>query len=230
MIPSLALRWKNGGGYAEYACLPASTVLGRKPATISHTEAAAITIGAHTALHFLRKAKIKPGQQVLIYGASGSVGTYAVQLAKLLGAEVTAVSSAKNHKLLHSLGADKTLDYSKANFPQLLTQYDLVFDAVDKLPFSLAVKHLTPSGTFLNIASPLPSLHMLWTQLHSKKRIIMATSPKITREEMNYLTQLVEEGKLRVIMDKTYPLEEIQAAHAYVELGHKVGNVGIIIH
>ncbi|NRB50224.1 MAG: NAD(P)-dependent alcohol dehydrogenase [Saprospiraceae bacterium] len=218
------------GGYAEYVCLPASSILGHKPATVSHTEAAAITIGAHTALHFLRKAEVKPGQKVLIYGASGSVGTYAVQLAKLFGAEVTSVSSAKNHPLLESLGADKTLDYTDTYFRDKLERYDLIFDAVAKLPFSVAVKHLRPKGAYLNIASPLPSLSMLWTRLSSQKRIIMANSPKITAEEMTYLTQLVEEDKLKIVMDRTYPLEEIQAAHAYVGLGHKVGNVSITIN
>ena len=218
------------GGYAEYACLPASTILGQKPATLSHTEAAAITIGAHTALHFLRKAEVKPDQKVLIYGASGSVGTYAVQLAKLFGAEVIGVSSAKNHALLRSLGADETIDYTASDFRDNLGQYDLIFDAVAKLPFSLAVKHLNPTGTYLNIASPLPSLRMLWTRLSTKKRIIMSSSPKITAEEMTYLTTLVKEDKLKVVMDKTYALEEIQAAHAYVGLGHKVGNVGVRIN
>ncbi|MBX2871682.1 MAG: NAD(P)-dependent alcohol dehydrogenase [Saprospiraceae bacterium] len=217
------------GGYAEYACLPASTILGHKPAILSHPEAAAITIGAHTALHFLRKAAVKPGQKVLIYGASGSVGTYAVQLAKLFRAEVTGVSSAKNHALVRSLGADQTLDYTAPDFAEQLGQYDLIFDAVDKLPFSLAVEHMTPAGIYLNIASPLPSLRMLWTRLRTQKRIIMATSPKITAEEMTYLCKLVENGELKVVMDKTYTLEEIQAAHAYVGLGHKVGNVGIKI-
>lgn len=218
------------GGYAEYACLPASTILGHKPPMVSHTEAAAITIGAHTALHFLRKAEVKSGQKVLVYGASGSVGTYAVQLAKLFGAEVTAVSSAKNHALLKSLGADETLDYTSSDFPDQLEQYDLIFDAVAKLSYSLAVKHLSATGTYLNIASPLPSFHMLWTRLSTKKRIIMATTPKITTEEMTYLTKLVEEGQLKVVMDRTYPLAEIQAAHTYVGLGHKVGNVGITIY
>jgi len=217
------------GGNAEYVCLPSSTILGHKPKGISDVEAAAITIGAHTALHFLRKAEVKAGQKVLIYGASGSVGTYAVQLAKLFGAEVTGVSSAKNHELLYSLGADRTLDYTKADFPTLLGQYDLIFDAVDKLPFSLAVQKLAPQGTYLNIASPFPSPKMLWTRLRTKKRIIMAESSSITADDMAYVTKLVEEGDLKVIIDKVYTLEDIQVAHTYVGEGHKVGNVGIRI-
>lgn len=217
------------GGYAEYVCLPATTKLGRKPVELSYVEAAAISIGAHTALHFLRKAEVKPGQKVLIYGASGSVGTYAVQLAKLFRAEVTGVSSAKNHELLRSLGADKTLDYTHADFPQQLGQYDLIFDAVDKLSFSLAVQKLAPQGTYLNIASPFPSLKMLWTRLRTKKRIIMAESSSITANDMAYLTKLAEDGDLKVVIDKVYALEDIQEAHAYVEEGHKVGNIGIEI-
>lgn len=217
------------GGYAEYVCLPATTKLGRKPVELSYVEAAAISIGAHTALHFLRKAEVKPGQKVLIYGASGSVGTYAVQLAKLFRAEVTGVSSAKNHELLRSLGADKTLDYTHADFPQQLGQYDLIFDAVDKLSFSLAVQKLAPQGTYLNIASPFPSLKMLWTRLRTKKRIIMAESSSITANDMAYLTKLAEDGDLKVVIDKVYALEDIQEAHAYVEKGHKVGNIGIEI-
>jgi NADPH:quinone reductase-like Zn-dependent oxidoreductase len=203
-----------GGGYAEYICLPATDVVGRvvieiakKPANLSFEEAAAVPIGAMTARAFLRKANVKKGQKVLVYGASGSVGTYAVQLAKYYGAEVTGVCSAANLELVKSLGADTVIDYAKADFAKNGQRYDLVFDAVGKISRSKAKGSLTENGVFLST----------WG------------NGDMAPNDLSTLSGLIEAGKLKVVIDRTYPLEQIVEAHRYVEAGHKKGNVVITI-
>lgn len=213
------------GAYAEYKCLSESGPVSLKPSNITFEEAAAIPIGARTALFFLRKANIQRGQKVLVYGASGSVGSYAVQIAKYLGAHVTGVCSTANLEWVKSLGADQVIDYTVKDFSSDREAYDVIFEAVNKTSFSACMKSLKKVGTYININEPLPSARMLWTKLTSNKKIILSQNSPETSEALNYLKELVEAGKLKVVIDRTYPLEDIVEAHRYVEKGHKKGNV-----
>lgn len=200
------------GGYAEYKCLPETGTLALKPAAMSFEEAAAVPGGGMTALLVLEKAKLQPGQKILIYGASGSVGTFALQIAKHhFGAEVTAVCSTANLDLVTSLGADHAIDYTRQDFTQAGAQYDVVFDAVDKLAPSHGKKALKQSGTYLNVASDSGS------------------GGGVTAEVLIRLRQLIEAGKLKSVIDRCYPLEQIVEAHRYVQAGHKKGNVAITV-
>lgn len=215
------------GGYAEYICLPEKGCAALKPNNLSFEEAAALPIGAQTALHYLRKARIQPGQKVLIYGASGSVGTYAVQLAAYFGAEVTGVCSAANAALVRSLGATQVLDYTQPAWTTNAGTYDIVFVAVDKLPFAIASSLLKPEGTYINITQPMKSLPMLATTLFTKKKVFVGENSPETEEALLFLHTLVEAGLLRPVIDRCYPLDEIVEAHRYVDKGHKKGNVVI---
>jgi NADPH:quinone reductase-like Zn-dependent oxidoreductase len=217
----------NFGAYAEYTCLPEDGLIAHKPDSVEYGEAAAIPVGARTALHYLKKGKVQAGQKVLIYGASGSVGTYAVQLAKHFGAEVTGICSAANLELVRSLGADKVVDYTDGDFTQKLEQYDMIFLAVDKWPFSEGIPFLREEGVYINITNPLKTLPMLWTSLTTRKKILVGESPPGSPDELKYLMELVETGVLKPVIDRTYPLKEIVEAHRYVEKGHKKGNVVI---
>ncbi|PFN76545.1 NAD(P)-dependent alcohol dehydrogenase [Bacillus sp. AFS076308] len=216
------------GAYAEYKCLHEDGPVSIKPSNITYAEAAAIPIGARTALYFLRKANIQSGQKVFIYGASGSVGTYAVQLAKYFGANVTGVCSTTNLELVKSLGADKVIDYTAEDFSSTDETYDVIFEAVNKSSFSACMKLLKKDGTYINITEPLPSVRMLWTQLTSGKKILLSRNSPETSEALNFLKELVEAGKLKVVIDRSYEFKEIVEAHRYVEKGHKKGNV--VIH
>lgn len=224
-----ALSFKDFGAYAQYKCLPENASIALKPAQVSHEQAATIPIGALTALHYLQKAQVSYGQKVLVYGASGSVGTYAVQLAKYLGAEVTAVCSSSNLELVKALGADKAIDYTSTDYTQKLEQYDLILVAIDKIPFSICAKHLKTKGIYANITAPTKSLHMLWTSLTSQKKFLMGEHPHKSPENLKLLANLVASGKLKPVIDRTYTLEQIVDAHRYVEKGHKKGNVVVKI-
>ena len=196
------------GCYAQRTCVPATLkLLTPAPSNLSHDEAAAIPYGGLMALHFLGKANIESGQQVLVYGASGANGTCAVQLAKHLGAEVTAVCSTANVELLRSLGADTVLDYTKEQ-ASALSRYDVVFDAVGRRktsPLKEASRNaLTPAGKFISVDDALP---------------------RFRRDDLIRLRELAEAGKLKPVIDRRYPLEQIAEAHRYVEQGHKKGNV-----
>lgn len=217
------------GGYAEYKSLPEDGPIILKPATLSFEEAAALPIGARTALHFLKKGKIQKGQRVLIYGASGSVGSYAVQLAKHFGATVTAVSSAKNMEWVKSLGADHVLDYTAVDFLRKLETYDIILETVNKIPFSIFSKALTSNGVYLNVAAPSKSLAMLWASVTSKKTIIAGGNAPETAEDLIYLKRLIETGELHPVIDRSFTLDQIVEAHKYVDTGRKKGNVTIRI-
>ena len=221
---------KSFGAYAEYKCLPEDGVLAIKPVSLTYKEAAAIPFGGTTALHFLRKAKIEAGQKVLIYGASGAVGTSAVQLAKYFGAEVTGVCSTTNIAMVKSLGADKTIDYTKEDFSKNGEAYDIIFDTVGKSPFSGSIKSLKKNGYYLRVVHMAlsPVVRGLWTSLVSNKKVIGGVT-KETAEDLIFLNSLIETGQLKPVIDRSYPLTEIVEAHEYVEKGHKKGNVMITL-
>lgn len=213
------------GAYAEYKCLPEDGILAVKSANLTCAEAATLPIGGRTALYFLREANIQPGQKVLIYGASGSVGTFAVQLAKYFGAEVTGVCSTTNLELVKSLGADKVIDYTKEDFTRNGEVYDVVFDTVGKSSYSDCLKSLTKDGAYLQaVSAPAISLRMWWTSLTSSKNLVGGGPPPKV-DALVFLAELVEAGKLKPVIDKSYSLAHIVEAHRYVDTGHKKGNV-----
>jgi len=218
----------GSGTYAEYKCLPENGTVTIKPADISFEEAAAIPFGGLTALHFLRKGNIRKDCRVLIYGASGSVGTSAVQIAKYFGAVVTGVCSTANLELVKSLGADKVIDYTKEDFSESGEKYDIVFDTVGKSSFSRSLKSLNKNGVYLRAVhmSFSPVVRGVWTSLTSSKKVIGGVASE-TKENLNFLKELAEKGSFKPVIDRQYPLEQISDAHSYVEEGHKKGNVVI---
>lgn len=217
------------GAYAEYKCLTEDGSLALKPANITHAEAAAIPFGGVTAWHFIKKANIQPGQKVLIAGGSGAVGSAAVQLAKSLGAEVTAVCSTANIALVKSIGADKVIDYTKEDFTKNGEIYDVIFDTVKTIHVFRSLKSLNKNGVMILSAAGMPEmLQGLWISKTSNKKVLTGVISH-TAADIIFLKELIEAGKLKSVIDRTYPLEQIAAAHAFVEKGHKKGNVIINI-
>jgi len=217
------------GAYAEYICLPENGTLALKPNSLTHSEAAVIPFGGTAALHFIKKAAIQPGKRVLINGASGAVGSAAVQLAKYFGANVTGVCSTANIDLVKSLGADSVIDYTKEDFTKNNETYDLIFDTVNKISFSGSLKSLNKNGLLiLSAAGMSEMLQGFWTSMTSSKKVMTGVISH-TAEDIGFLKKLIEMEKLKPVIDKTYPLEQVGDAHAYVEKGHKKGNVAISV-
>ena len=222
------------GAYAEYKCMPENGALAIKPANISYEEAASVPNGALTALPFLRdKGNIQSGQTVLIYGASGSVGSAAVQLARYYGAEVTGVCSTANLEWVKSLGAEQVIDYTQEDFTENGKTYDIIFDTVGKRSFSDCKGSLTDEGIYLaTVPTPVMMLQALWPVKSGKKAKFVAAGLRPAREKIKdliFLTELIEAGKIKAVIDRVYPLEQIAEAHRYVEQGHKKGNVVITV-
>ncbi len=223
---------KTLGAQAEYKCLHEDTPLAIKPVAMSYEEAVAICDGAPTALTFLRdKGKVQPGQRVLINGASGAVGIYAVQIAKYLGAEVTGVCSGANVELVKAHGANQVIDYTQEDFTKNGQIYDVIFDAVGKRSFAECKGSLTQKGIYLSTVLSLSILvDMLLTAVTGNKKSIFVTAGLMQNQDnLNFLTQLYESGKIKAVIDRRYPLEQVAEAHRYVETGHKKGNVVITL-
>lgn len=215
------------GAHAEYKCLPENASIALKPMNVSHKEAASIPFGGVAALHFIKKAMIKPGQKVLVVGASGAVGSAAVQLAKSLGAIVTGVCSSANIALVKSIGADKVIDYTKEDFTQNGEIYDVIFDTVKAISVSRSLKSLSKNGIMiLSAAGMSEMIQGLWISMTSNRKVLTGVISHTT-EDIIFLKGLIETDKLKPVIDKTYSLEQIAEAHAYVEKGHKKGSVAI---
>ena len=219
----------RSGTYAEYIRLPEEGVLAKKPANMTYEQAAAVPFGGLTALKFLREGNIQRGQKVLINGASGAVGTYAVQLAKYFGANVTGVCSTTNLELVKSLGADKVIDYTKKDFAKNGEAYDVLLDTVANGSFSRCIGSLKQQGRLLLVVVGLPQMVQgLWTGVTSSKQVISEPG-SVKAEDLIFLKELIEAGKIKAVIDRCYPLEQIPEAHRYVDKGHKKGNVVIAL-
>lgn len=219
------------GAYAEYICMAEDARLALKPENMSYAEAASIPFGANTALYFLRDmAKLQPSQNILIIGASGCTGAYAVQLAKTYGAEVTGVCSTRNVELVRSLGADQVIDYTKDDFTQNGHSYDVILDMVPgKSSFARYKSSLKPNGLYLAGAAGVEAFaQMAWTALAGGKKVIAGMAPDRV-EDLVFLKELIEAGKLKPVIDRRYPLEQTAEAHRYADTGHKRGSVVITI-
>ena len=223
----------NFGANAEYVSLPEEPGemeggVAIMPSNMTYEEAATVPFGGRDSLHFLRKGDIQSGQKILINGAGGSIGTFAIQLAKHFGAEVTAVDSTAKLDMLRSIGADQVVDYTQEDFTERDEIYDVIFDVIGKISFSNSDKVLKQNGTYL-LANPVSQLvRGLWTRMTSSKKVVMETASG-TIADLIFLRELVEAGKIKTVIDRTYPLEQIVEAHRYVETGGKLGNVVITV-
>lgn len=221
----------DGGAYAEYACLKEQQVMTSIPKTMTAADATGMIDGAMTALSFFKDViTLQKGQKILINGASGSIGTAAVQLANYFGAEVTGVCSGKNATLVTSLGAQQVIDYKKEDFIKYDSQYDVIFDTVGKLDFKTCKKVLSPNGVFLTpVLSASMFWHLLWSNRFSSQQLKFSATglidKKIKQKNLELLKDIIEAGHFKTVIDRRYSLDQIQDAHRYVDLGHKVGNV-----
>jgi NADPH:quinone reductase-like Zn-dependent oxidoreductase len=224
--------WSDMGAYVEYKCMAENGVLALKPTNMTHEEAAAVPYGALTALYFLRKGNIQKGQKILIFGASGGVGTFAVQIAKnIYECEVTGVCSTSKMDLVKSLGADKVIDYTKKDFTKNFTKngeiYDIILDTMGKSPVRRSSRALKKEGVYLFTTFGLPKLFsMLWLKIRNRKEALIGLIEE-RPEDLVFLKEQIEAGKLKSVIDRRYPMEQAAEAHAYVESGQKKGQVVI---
>jgi NADPH:quinone reductase-like Zn-dependent oxidoreductase len=227
--PVVAATEMRLGAYAEYACLPADYPMVIKPANMTYEEAATIPTGGLNALHFLRKGDIQSGQNVLINGAGGSIGTYAVQIAKSFGAYVTCVDSRDKLDMLRSIGADHVMDFTKEDFTKNGETYDVIIDIVGKSSFFRSMRSLSKNGRYI-LGNPRLTgmLRGIWITLYTGKKVISELA-SYRPEDLIFLKELIEAGKIKSVIDRRYPLEKTAEAHRYVEEGHKKGNVVITI-
>ena len=220
---------QNMGAYAEYLCMPEDGCVAIKPANMTYEEAAVVPYGAIMALNLLRKVNIQSGQKVLVNGASGGIGSAAVQIAKYFGAEVTGVCSTPRLEFVKSLGADKVIDYTKEDFTQSGETYDLIFDILGKSSFSRCKSSLKQNGRYLLASFKMKQLfQMLWTKMAGSKRVICALATD-KQEDLIFIKELIEAGKIKSVIDRRYPLEQTAEAHRYVEKGHKKASVVITV-
>jgi NADPH:quinone reductase-like Zn-dependent oxidoreductase len=228
-------RGEKFGGYAEFACVAPDGFLAKKPANMTLEEAAAVFVGGVCSLYFLRKANIRPGEKVLVHGASGSLGTFAVQLAKHYGAHVTGVCGPANVDLVRSLGADAVIDYTTQDFTRDGPIYDVICDVMGKSGFPASLRALKPRGRYLLVgfsggilAILAAVLRGMWTHLRGRA-VFMAGPARPVQADLEFLKTLIEDGRLRAVIGRTYPLADIVEAHRHADGGHKVGNVVVVI-
>ncbi|MHA1950641.1 MAG: NAD(P)-dependent alcohol dehydrogenase [Candidatus Thorarchaeota archaeon] len=227
----------RSGTYTEYICLPQESEEGKadvaivamKPANMSFEEAAPVPMGGVEALCLLRQANLQSGHRILINGAGGTIGSFAVQLAKSMGAEVHVVDSTSKLDMLRSIGADHTIDYKTTDFTASDDKYDVIFDIIGKAPYSGSISSLKENGVYISgIPKNSRSIRGRWTSRRSNKKVMFGrVYPKA--EDLEYLTELIEAGKLKSIIDRTFPMEQVAEAHRYIESGHKIGNVVITL-
>ena len=217
----------GSGAYAEFVCLSEDGALAIKPSNMTYEEAATVPTGGCNALHFFKKGNVQSGQKVLINGAGGMIGTFAVQLAKSLGAEVTAVDSTSKLDILRSIGANHVIDYTKEDFTKRGEKYDVIFDIVGKGSYSGCIRSLREKGFYVS-AIPTPTLIIrgLWTSMTSSKKVKTGLAPE-RPEELKEIKALIEAGTIKSVIDRSYPLEQTTEAHKYVETGKKIGSVVI---
>ncbi len=220
------------GAYAEYACMPEAGAIAMKPSNISYEQAAPLPLGGLEAVYFLRKARIKKGQEMLIAGAGGSIGSFSVQIAKYYGAVVTAVDSTGKMDMLRSIGADRVIDYTREDFTLRRETYDVIFDTAGKASFPRCMRMLRPNGRFL-MGNPRLSHRIRggWASFRTDKKVIpwAQRTPAEYADDFRFLTELVEAGKVRSVIDRCYPLAQAAEAHKYVDTGQKKGNVVIAL-
>lgn len=219
--------WKFGA-HAEFICMRESATLARKPVNMTYAEAASVCDGATLALNLLRPTRIRRGQEVLIYGAAGSIGTAAVQLTKFFGGRVTAVCRMKDFDLLRSLGADSVIDYTKEDFTQNGATYDVIFDAVGKLTFVRCRRSLKRRASYLE-TDGFVNILLAWLTRIGGRRVVFPIPPRYRKEDIAFLKDLVEAGRYRAVIDRSYPMEQVVEATRYVETGEKTGNVVLIV-
>jgi NADPH:quinone reductase-like Zn-dependent oxidoreductase len=222
------------GAYAEYICLPAlpddaQGVLAAKPTNISYEEAATVPTAGFEALHFLREANIQPGNKVLMIGGGGSSGSFAIQLAKHFRAEVTGVDSSSKQEMMRSLGAEHVIDYTKDDYTKTDEKYDLIIDVVGKHSIGQRVKLLKPDGVYYLAFARISDIALGWWISATSKKKLKIQSANQKKEDLDYLAGLLAEGKLRSVIDRIYPLEQVAEAHRYVEAGGKKGNIAISV-
>jgi len=227
--PVFGYRGPAFGANAEYLCMPEKGLVAHHPANMAFDEAATVPYGALTALNLLRKANIQPGQRVLVNGASGGIGSFAIQLARHYGAEVTGVCGTPSVALVRALGASEVIDYTKSDFTQNGKTYDVIFDILGKSSFSRCKNALTANGIYLLASFKVPQLwQMLITAMRGGKKVVCALSAE-TPADLRYIGELVEAGELKTIIDKRFPLAQTADAHRYLETGQRAGNVVIVV-